>query len=85
MEKSLPTHKLTRNLQTLSDRVQVAQQTGKREVVLDIKLASGVVSEIVKLLSLNIELHQQYLENQLIQVELDAGNYILDPNEKIDK
>jgi len=65
--------------------VQVAQQTGKREVVLDIKLASGVVSEIVKLLSLNIELHQQYLENQLIQVELDAGNYILDPNEKIDK
>jgi hypothetical protein len=85
MENSLPTPKLTRNLQTLSDRVQVAQQTGKREVVLDIKLASGVVSEIVKLLSLNIELHQQYLENQLIQVELDAGNYILDPNEKIDK
>ena len=85
MENSLPTPKLTRNLQTLSDRVQVAQQTGKREVVLDIKLASGVVSEIVKLLSLNIELHQQYLENQLIQVELDAGNYIIDHNEKIDK
>lgn len=85
MENSLPTPKLTRNLQTLSDRVQVAQQTGKREVVLDMKLASGIVSEVVKILSLNIELHQQYLENQLIQVEIDAGNYILDPKEKIDK
>jgi hypothetical protein len=50
-----------------------------------VKLASGVISDIVKLLALNVELHQQYLENQLIQVELDAGNFIIDPQEIKDK
>ena len=78
MEDSIPEPKLTRNLQTLSDRVQVSQQSGRKDVILDVKLASGVISDIVKLLALNVELHQQYLENQLIHVELDAGNFIID-------
>ena len=82
MENSVPTVKLTRNLQTLSDRIQVAQQTGKRDVILDLPLASGVINEILKILALNAELHQQYLDNQLIQVELDAGNYIIEPDKK---
>jgi|TARA_B110000091_G_C13692650_1_gene422778 hypothetical protein len=85
MEDSIPEPKLTRNLQTLSDRVQVSQQSGRKDVILDVKLASGVISDIVKLLALNVELHQQYLENQLIQVELDAGNFIIDPQEIKDK
>lgn len=80
MENSLPTSpKLTPNLQQLADRIRIAQQTGKRDVVLDIKLASGAINEITKILMLNVELHQLYLENQAIAIELDGGNYVVKP------
>lgn len=79
MENSLSTPKLTPNLQQLADRIRIAQQTGKRDVVLDIKLASGAINEITKILMLNVELHQLYLENQAIAIELDGGNYVVKP------
>jgi hypothetical protein len=80
MENSLPTSpKLTVSLQKLADQIRVAQQSGRKDVVVDIKLASGAINEITKILLLNIELHQMYLENQAIAVELDGGNYIVTP------
>jgi hypothetical protein len=80
MENSLPTSpKLTVSLQKLADQIRVAQQSGRKDVVVDIKLASGAINEITKILLLNIELHQMYLENQAIAVELDGGNYIVKP------
>jgi len=79
MENSLSAPKLTPNLQQLADRIRIAQQTGKRDVVLDIKLASGAINEITKILMLNVELHQLYLENQAIAIELDGGNYVVKP------
>jgi len=80
MENSLPTSpKLTVSLQKLADQIRVAQQSGRKDVVIDIKLASGAINEITKILLLNIELHQMYLENQAIAVELDGGNYIVKP------
>jgi hypothetical protein len=80
MENSLPTSpKLTVSLQKLADQIRVAQQSGRKDVVIDIKLASGAINEITKILLLNIELHQMYLENQAIAVELDGGNYIVTP------
>jgi len=85
MENSLPTSpKLTVSLQKLADQIRVAQQSGRKDVVIDIKLASGAINEITKILLLNIELHQMYLENQAIAVELDGGNYIVKP-EKLGK
>jgi len=80
MENSLPTSpKLTVSLQKLADQIRVAQQSGRKDVVIDIKLASGAINEITKILLLNVELHQMYLDNQAIAVELDGGNYILKP------
>jgi len=80
MENSLPTSpKLTVSLQRLADQIRVAQQSGRKDVVIDIKLASGAINEITKILLLNVELHQMYLDNQAIAVELDGGNYILKP------
>lgn len=80
MENSLPTSpKLTVSLQKLADQIRVAQQSGRKDVVIDIKLASGAINEITKILLLNTELHQMYLENQAIAVELDGGNYIVKP------
>ena len=80
MENSLPTSpKLTVSLQKLADQIRVAQQSGRKDVVIDIKLASGAINEITKILLLNVELHQMYLDNQAIAVELDGGNCILKP------
>jgi len=80
MENSLPTSpKLTVSLQRLADQIRVAHQSGRKDVVIDIKLASGAINEITKILLLNVELHQMYLDNQAIAVELDGGNYILKP------
>jgi hypothetical protein len=31
---------------------------------------------------LNVELHQMYLENQAIAIELDGGNYIVTPESR---
>jgi hypothetical protein len=83
MENSLPpSAKLTVSLQRLADQIRVAQQSGRKDVVVDIKLASGAINEITKILLLNVELHQMYLENQAIAIELDGGNYIVTPESR---
>ena len=83
MENSLPpSAKLTVSLQRLADQIRLAQQSGRKDVVVDIKLASGAINEITKILLLNVELHQMYLENQAIAIELDGGNYIVTPESR---
>lgn len=74
MESNTPI-KLTQHLQTFSERVKIAQQGRRKDLVIDIDLATAMLSDIVKLLSLNAELHQLYLEQLVVQVELDGGKF----------
>ena len=74
MEQNPPT-KRTANIQTLSERIKIAQQQKRKDITVDLVLATGVLDEIVKLLSINAELHQAYLENMVVSVDLDGGKF----------
>lgn len=67
--------KLTRNIQTFSERMKIAQQQRQQSITLDMNLASGVLDEVVKLLASNVELQAFYQENQVIDVELEGGKF----------
>lgn len=74
MEQKPPT-KLTANIQALSERIKIAQQQKRKDLTVDLVLATAVLDEIVKLLAINAELHQAYLENMVVAVELDGGKF----------
>jgi hypothetical protein len=65
----------TIHLKNFNDRVKAMSQTNSREITMSAQDARNLQADIFNLMTLVVELNSKVKDDQVVQINLDGGNF----------